>query len=76
MTSARAVLLTPTLEIAVSDNWTKYLKSKYIPQDSPLATILPDDEPLVKLKEKYLNKENDLTALHKSSLEISGKTGK
>lgn len=76
VTSARAVLLTPTLEIAVSDNWTKYLKSKYIPQDSPLATILPDDEPLVKLKEKYLNKENDLTALHRSSLEISGKTGK
>lgn len=76
VTSARAVLLTPTLEIAVSDNWTKYLKSKYIPPVSSLAAILSDNEPIVKLKEKYLNKENDLTALHESGLETSGATGK
>ena len=76
VTSARAVLLTPTLEIAVSDNWTKYLKSKYIPQASPFAAILPDDEPLVKLKEKYLVKENDLAALQESDLQAGNITGK
>lgn len=60
----------------MSDNWTKYLKSKYIPQDSPFAAILPDDEPLVKLKEKYLVKENDLAALQESDLQAGNITGK
>jgi len=69
VTSARAVLLTPTLEIAVSDNWTKYLKTQYIPRNSLLANILPDDEPMVKLKEVYLDKENNLAALHEENLQ-------
>ena len=72
MTSARAVLLTPTLEITVSDDWTKYLKSKHIPKGSPLMSIVSDDEPIVKLKDKYINKENDLTALHENDSETSG----
>lgn len=54
VTSARAVLLTPTLEVAVSDNWTKYLKSTYISQQSALIQIISDDEPMVKLKEQYV----------------------
>lgn len=71
VTSARAVLLTPTLEIAVSDDWAKYLKSKHIPKGSPLMSIVSDDEPIVKLKDKYINKENDLTALHENDSETS-----
>lgn len=54
VTSLRAVLLTPELEIAVSDDWTKYLKSTFVPDSSALAFLLDDDdEPIVKLKTEY-----------------------
>ena len=68
VTSARAVLLTPALEIAVSEDWTKYLKTQYIPQKSILATVLADDEPMVKLKEEYLKEDDNLTVLHQDIL--------
>ena len=35
-------------------------------------SIVSDDEPIVKLKDKYINKENDLTALHENDSETSG----
>lgn len=76
ITSARAVLLTPTLEIAVSDDWTKYLRVQYIPQNSLLTTILSDGEPMVKLKEVYLNKENNLASLHEDGLEVCAEADK
>lgn len=64
VTSARAVLLTPSLDIAVSDNWTAYLKTTYIPRQSSISPILPEEELVVKLKSEYLPQDNDLTALH------------
>lgn len=76
VTSARAVLLTPLLEIAVSDDWTKYLKSKFVPQNSPLAAILSSDEPLVRLKGEYQHGEDGLVALHKSNSATNGEAEK
>ena len=51
--SARAVLLTPELEIAVSEDWTKFLRSTAIPQDTLLSELLTDDEVFVALKPQF-----------------------
>lgn len=51
--SARAVLLTPELEIAVSEDWTKFLRSTAIPQDTILSELLTDDEVFVALKPQF-----------------------
>lgn len=53
VTSLRAVLLTPNMDVAVSENWTKYLTSTFIPSSSMLAAISSDDDPIVKLKPEY-----------------------
>lgn len=53
VTSMRAVLLTPNMEIAVSEDWAKYLKSTFIPDVSQFSSLLDDDEPIVKLKPEY-----------------------
>ena len=53
VTSARAVLLTPRMEIAVSEDWTHYLKQQYIPNKF-LSEIASDgEEMLVKLKPQF-----------------------
>lgn len=51
--------------ILLYDRWV-------VPKGSPLMSIVSDDEPIVKLKDKYINKENDLTALHENDSETSG----
>ena len=53
ITSMRAVLLTPEMEIAVSEDWAKYLKSTFVPDVSILSSLFDDDEPIVKLKPEY-----------------------
>lgn len=53
VTSARAVLLTPKMEIALSDDWTRYLRSTVIPKNTFLDEVLSDDEILATLKPQY-----------------------
>lgn len=53
VTSARAVLLTPKMEIAVSDDWTQFLRSTVIPKNTLLDDILADDEVLATLKPQF-----------------------
>ena len=49
--SVRAVLLNANLEVAVSDDWTKYMETTFVPTSSPLAeTLSGEDELLVTLK--------------------------
>lgn len=59
VTSARAVLLTPKMEIAVSEDWTQYLRSTVIPKNTLLDDILADDEILATLKPQF-NSESAL----------------
>lgn len=59
VTSARAVLLTPKMEIAVSEDWTQYLRSTVIPKNTLLDDILVDDEILATLKPQF-NSESAL----------------
>ncbi len=56
--SMRAVLLTPNMEIAVCEDWTKYLKSTFIPEISAFNSLLDDDTPIVKLKSEF--EHNDI----------------
>lgn len=53
VTSARAVLLTPKMEIAVSEDWTQFLRSTVIPKNTLLDDILADDEVLATLKPQF-----------------------
>lgn len=53
VTSARAVLLTPKMKIAVSDDWTPFLHAKVIPQNTILKDILADSEMLATLKPQF-----------------------
>lgn len=53
VTSARAVLLTPKMEIALSEDWTRYLKATYVPQGTLLELVSDDDEILAKLKPQF-----------------------
>ena len=58
--SARAVLLTPELDVAFSEDWSKHLKNPYvIGQDSILEEMVSDGEPLVKIKEGKLKEQTD-----------------
>ena len=66
VTSMRAVLLTPNMEIAVCEDWTKYLKSTFIPDVSILSSLFDDDEPIVKLKPEYEH-DNSIAEAHKES---------
>lgn len=51
VTSARAVLLTPQLEIAYDENWSQYLSKPYYHRNALIADIITDeDEPIVTLK--------------------------
>lgn len=52
VTSCRAVLLTPDLEIAISEDWSQYLKEHVIPESTILSKLLEDDDEisLVNLK--------------------------
>lgn len=51
--SARAVLLTPEMEIAVSEDWTQFLRSTVIPQGTLLDELLTNDEVFVTLKPQF-----------------------
>lgn len=53
VTTVRAVLLTPTLDIAVSDDWTRFMRDKYIPQPSIFFEDSDEEESLVSLKTEY-----------------------
>lgn len=53
VSSARAVLLTPKMEVAVSEDWTPFLRSKVIPQNTILQDILSDSEMLATLKPQF-----------------------
>ena len=53
VTSARAVLLTPKMEVAVSEDWTPFLRSKVIPHNTILQDILSDSEMLATLKPQF-----------------------
>lgn len=53
VTSARAVLLTPRMEIAVSEDWTHYLKQQYIPNKFLSEVASDGEEMLVKLKPQF-----------------------
>lgn len=50
--SARAVLLTPKLEVAFSEDWSKYLNKPYFHKDTILAVLTEndDEESLVSIK--------------------------
>lgn len=58
VTSARAVLLTPKMEIAVSEDWTQYLQSTYVPKHSILDVVLSEEEVFAKLKPQYDSQNN------------------
>lgn len=74
VTSARAVLLTSSLEITVSENWTQYLTSTYVPKTSIFTTALSDeDEPLVKLKPNPDSEPISLVELPKLQTEKEAK---
>lgn len=66
VTSMRAVLLTPDMEIAVCEDWTKYLKSTFIPDTSLLSSLFDDDEPIVKLRPEF-EQDNSIAEEHKES---------
>lgn len=53
VTSARAALLTPNLEIAMSEDWTQFLRSTVVPPKTLLGEILADDEVLATLKPQF-----------------------
>lgn len=68
VTSVRAVLLTPKLEIALSDDWTSYMRSNYIPVKSMLAELVYEqDEELVTLKKLGHDVEDDLVQMNRMS---------
>lgn len=66
VTSMRAVLLTPDMKIAVCEDWTKYLKSTFVPDVSILGSLFDDDEPIVKLKPEYEH-DDSVAEDHKES---------
>ena len=66
VTSMRAVLLTPDMKIAVCEDWTKYLKSTFVPVVSILGSLFEDDEPIVKLKPEY-EYDDSVAEEHKES---------
>ncbi len=66
VTSMRAVLLTPDMKIAVCEDWTKYLKSTFVPDVSILGSLVDDDEPIVKLKPEYEH-DDSVAEDHKES---------
>ena len=52
--SVRAVLLTPQMEIAICEDWTQFLHSRYIPKSSLIHVISDDNEEvLARLKPQY-----------------------
>lgn len=54
VTSARAVLLTPEMEIAYSEDWTRFLRTTVVPKGSLLEDILDDNEVLAALKPEFV----------------------
>ena len=64
--SAKAVLLTPNLEIAYSEDWSNFLKTPYIIGKASIIEEMTENEApsLVRLKSDKLNKPNgDLVSL-------------
>lgn len=53
VTSARAVLLTRNMEIAVSEDWTPFLRTTVIPKNTVLDKLLDEDEIFATLKPQY-----------------------
>ena len=54
VTSAKAILLNPNMQVALVEDWTQYLKTTYIPKLSYLNyTLNEDEEILAKLKPSY-----------------------
>ena len=68
VTSARAVLLTPKLEVALSEDWTRFLKNTFVSHNSVLVEMQEVAEPFVKLKPEF-EPNNDITT---EKREISG----
>lgn len=54
VTSARAVLVNPNLEVAYSEDWSDFLKTPYVIGKASILEemIIDDEEPLIKLKPK------------------------
>ena len=53
VTATRAVLLTPKMEVAVSEDWTRHLRSTVVPKNTILDDVLADDEILATLKPQF-----------------------
>ena len=53
VTSVRAVLLNPKMEIAYSEDWTAHMKNTFISSGSIMTDYLDDDSMLAKLKPEY-----------------------
>lgn len=66
VTSLRAVLLTPEMDVAVSDDWTKFLTTTFIPDTSALAALLDENEPIVKLKPQF-NVNSSIVTEHREA---------
>ena len=60
VTSVRAVLLTPQLEIAFSDDWTNLMRSNYVPAKSILAEFMSEEEEELVTLKQLENDEDDV----------------
>lgn len=60
VTSARAVLLTPKMEIAFSEDWTPYLQKQYIPPKYLVEHDEDDNQLLAKLKPQFVSDQDTI----------------
>ena len=60
VTSARAVLLTPKMEIAFSEDWTSYLQKQYIPPKYLVEHDEDDNQLLAKLKPQFVSDQDTI----------------
>ena len=73
VTSVRAVLLTPKLEIALSDDWTSYMRSIYVPAKSILAELISEQEDELVTLKRVENDVDDVLVSMISSKELNSK---
>ena len=72
VTAVRAVLLNANLEVAVSDVWTQYMKTTFVPTKSPLAeTLCEEDDLLAKLKTDENSASSEIVELPTTKSEDS-----
>ena len=64
VTTIRAVLLTPKLEIAASDDWTNFMRNTFIPTKTINVTSSGEEEDLVSLREEYTPNEQSIVEIN------------